>query len=297
MTHTEFLASISAEHRVELTERSDLKGLLHLVGHWGSIATCAVLISQDVLFWQALLVVQGVLLVFLFTLLHETSHKTPFATGWINTAVGHVCGLVLFLPATWFRYFHFAHHRYTQIPGKDPELEEPKPTNLRNYLVHISGVPVWISHAKTLFRNAVGPVQEDFVPSARRAGIRVEAICYLLIYASLAGVSLWFSNPLLVFVWLLPLVLGQPFLRLYLLAEHGRCPQVSNMLANTRTTFTNKMIKALAWNMPYHAEHHSFPAVPFHKLPDLHRMMAPHLLETEKGYLAFNTKYVDEELG
>ena len=46
--------------------------------------------------------------------------------------------------------------------------------------------------------------------------------------------------------WILPAVLGQPWLRLYLLAEHTGCPLVPDMLANTRTTFTNPVVKALA---------------------------------------------------
>jgi fatty acid desaturase len=71
------------------------------------------------------------------------------------------------------------------------------------------------------------------------------------------------------------------------MAEHGRCPQVANMLENTRTVFTTRLIRALAWNMPYHIEHHSAPGVPFHKLPDLHREMKPHLITISHGYTEF----------
>ena len=39
--------------------------------------------------------------------------------------------------------------------------------------------------------------------------------------------------------WLLPLLLGQPFLRLFLLAEHAGCPHEPDMLKNSRTTRTN----------------------------------------------------------
>ena len=87
------------------------------------------------------------------------------------------------------------------------------------------------------------------------------------------------------------LLLGQPVLRLYLLAEHGRCPFVANMFENTRTTFTNALVRRLAWNMPYHAEHHAWPVVPFHRLPDLHVMTAPHLRVTAPGYAAFTVDY------
>ena len=91
--------------------------------------------------------------------------------------------------------------------------------------------------------------------------------------------------------WLLPLVLGQPFLRLYLLAEHGRCPMVANMFENTRTTFTNRIVRFLAWNMPYHAEHHAMPMVPFHALPALHAEVQTHLKSVSHGYVEFTADY------
>jgi fatty acid desaturase len=58
------------------------------------------------------------------------------------------------------------------------------------------------------------------------------------------------------------------------------------MLENTRTTYTNAAMRFLAWNMPYHAEHHAFPAVPFHRLPEVNRMLAPRLKSTSHGYIA-----------
>mgnify|MGYP002682199864 CR=1 FL=1 len=44
----------------------------------------------------------------------------------------------------------------------------------------------------------------------------------------------------------------------------------------------------VAWNMPFHAEHHALPTVPFHKLPDLHQAVRDHLKTTADGYARFN---------
>jgi fatty acid desaturase len=81
-------------------------------------------------------------------------------------------------------------------------------------------------------------------------------------------------------------------LRLYLLAEHGRCLEVEDMFLNTRTTLTTRVVRFLAWNMPYHAEHHAMPSVPFHKLPVLHDMTAAHLGQVSDGYSGFSKSYV-----
>ena len=46
------------------------------------------------------------------------------------------------------------------------------------------------------------------------------------------------GSDLLVALWLAPALLGQPFLRMVLLAEHTGCPLVPEMLRNARTTRT-----------------------------------------------------------
>src|SRR6185295_6796898 len=150
-----------------------------------------------------------------------------------------------------FRYFHFAHHRFTQDPEKDPELAFAKPETAWQYAVHVSGLPVWWGHAKTLAGNALGRRRDPFVPPKGRGKVRMEARVMLALYAAAIGLSLHFRTPALIFVWIIPALIGQPFLRLYLLAEHGRCPYVANMLENSRTTLTNFLVRKLAWNMPY----------------------------------------------
>ncbi len=90
-----------------------------------------------------------------------------------------------------------------------------------------------------------------------------------------------------------PLVIGAPFLRAYLLAEHAGCDEGDgNMLANTRTLLTTAPVRFIAWNMPYHTEHHSFPAVPFHALPRLHRVMKDDIRHLESGYIGFHRRFV-----
>lgn len=110
-------------------------------------------------------------------------------------------------------------------------------------------------------------------------------------YALLGAASITLGSDLLLGVWVLPALLGQPFLRAYLMAEHGRCPHVADMLANTRTTFTTALVRRLAWNMPYHAEHHAYPAVPFHALPRFHLLVREHLKTTERGYARFHRRF------
>ncbi len=294
MDHREFVSHLPHSAKVHLTTKSDRIGLKALCFHWGAILGTGALIALGVPGWPVLIVAQGILIAFLFTLLHETSHRTAFESAWINDWVARACGILILTPAVWFRYFHFAHHRHTQDPVNDPELRHGKPATLPGYLLHISGLPVWTGNAATLFRNALGLSRDPFVPDGARSKIRTEALFTILFYLGLAAGSFALQSAALLYVWIIPVVLGQPFLRFYLLAEHGRCPQVTNMLENSRTTYTNSIIRAIAWNMPYHAEHHSYPAVPFHKLPELNALMETHLKETSEGYVKFHKDFVGE---
>ncbi|MEM6480125.1 MAG: fatty acid desaturase [Pseudomonadota bacterium] len=291
MDHAALIASISKEDRLRLTRKSDARGLLHLAAHLGVIACLMLWIALGAPLWGFALLPLGVALVFLFTLEHEATHKTPFATPWLNEAAGHLAGLFLLLPFEWFRLFHMAHHRHTNDPQRDPELAGPKPDTWPRFIVHVSGLPYWRAMAGVLWENAFSSSDAPYLTRRARPKLKREARAYLAIYA-LALTSL-FLTPVAFWLWLLPVLLGQPFLRLYLLAEHGRCPPVANMLENSRTTFTNRIVRFLAWNMPYHAEHHAYPGVPFHQLPALHAHAKAHLKSTSPGYIAFVDEYVD----
>ncbi|NVO55515.1 fatty acid desaturase [Rhodobacteraceae bacterium B1Z28] len=290
MDHRALIASIPPDTKDRLQHRSDAAGLKHLALYLAALTATSAGIITHIPFWPLLLLPQGVLLVFLFTLSHECTHKTPFRTGWVSDAVGHLVSVPIALPFTWFRYFHLAHHKWTNHPKKDPELDgKPRPESWRSLIIYLSGWPYWSGMARGLVSNAMGRIDAPYLPARQHRAIRTEARLLLALYAA-ATLSLFYSSALF-WLWLLPILIGQPFLRLYLLAEHGLCPPVANMLENSRTTFTNRIVRFLAWNMPYHAEHHAFPNVPFHHLPAFHDWTQTHLKSTSDGYTEFTLDY------
>lgn len=290
MDHTQFISSLAPVERDALHARSNTKGLLHLAGHFGILGVMAAYIAVQGPFWPLLLLPYGIALVFLFTLSHECTHATPFATPRISTVIGHLVSVPLVLPFTWFRYFHLAHHKHTNDPDRDPEIaDHGRPTTWRAYVVYLSGWGYWSGNARTLWAHARGRVTAPYLPRRKHPAMIREARVLLAIYATIA-LSLLVS-PLALWLWVIPALIGQPFLRLYLLAEHGHCPPVANMLENTRTTLTNRIVRFFAWNMPYHAEHHAMPMVPFHALPAVHDAVRDHLKSVSDGYGAFTAEY------
>lgn len=289
--HKAFLATLPADTRLKLLDKSDVSGLMHLAGHWGAILLVGGLIALKIPFWLLLIPIQGVLIIFNFTLMHECTHQTPFRSRWLNEGVGRICGLSIAMPFLWFRYFHLAHHRHTHDPAKDPELAAPKPETRWDYAKVLSGLPVWWSQIKTLIINAQGKCADDFVPTSALKRVRNESLLIVIFYIVIAVYSP-ITLDFIITVWILPVFIGQPFLRLFLLAEHGRCPHVANMFENTRTTLTTTPVRALTWNMPYHVEHHSYPQVPFHRLPQFHHLIRTHIQTLENGYVRFHHSYI-----
>ena len=140
MDHKQLLAGLSDKDRISLTKKSDRHGLTNLTTHAIAILISGVWIFTGMWGWQFLmLVLHGIQLIFLFTLLHETVHFTPFESAWINRTVGWIAGFLIFIPPLWFRYFHLAHHRYTHDPEKDPELEALQIDSLSRYLWVVTG--------------------------------------------------------------------------------------------------------------------------------------------------------------
>ncbi len=271
-----------------LAARSDTKGLVRLASHLGALGTtgAVVALTKGTLWLVPATMLHGVVLVFLFAPLHETIHRTAFRSRRVNDAVAWICGAVLVLPPAYFQAFHFAHHRHAQDPEQDPELALPKPESLGAYLRTASGLPYWRERFATTLAHAAGRVTERFIPPSHQARVVREARFLLAIYGVLAAASVAAGSWLVVGYWLVPVLLGQPFLRLYLLAEHTGCPLVPDMLRNSRTTRSNAVVRWLAWNMPYHAEHHAYPALPFHALPHAHVLLKEHIAVQASGYLA-----------
>jgi fatty acid desaturase len=275
----------------ELSQRSDARGGRQLTAHLGLLAAsgCLVWASRGHVWLAAALLLHGIVLCFLFCALHECIHRTAFASRALNDAIAWACGALLMLPPNYFRLFHFAHHRYTQDRARDPELATAPPTTLGAYLWRVSGFPYWRERLQTTLRHALtGRVAESFVPAAQAAVVVREARVLWVGYLGVVALSLYLHSAAALIYWLVPAILGEPFVRLFLLAEHTGCAFDEDMLANTRTTYTNPAVLLLTWRMPYHAEHHSFPSVPFHALVRVNKLLPSAARVTSRGYVAWH---------
>lgn len=294
--HVKSSQILSLQELSVLNQRSNLKGLVQLAGHLAVMGISGYLWATSWGNWLVALpslVVYGFSLASMFAPMHEGVHRTAFASNRLNDVVAWIAGLLSFYNSTFYRRYHKWHHRYTQIPGKDPELSEPKPSNMREYVLRISGLPWWMGKVQGHFRAAFGQLDDcPFIPETARGEVIRSTQWQLAVYISVIALSIAFEQPWFVLYWLLPLAVGQPILRAILLAEHTDCSTDDNLLTNTRTTLTLWPVRFLMWNMSFHAEHHLYASIPFHLLPAAHSKLYGKFAHVDSGYLTVNRNIV-----
>jgi len=241
--------------------------------------------------------VAGVALLAFFPSLHEAGHGTAFRTPWLCEAVVWISAVAMLQAPRFFREFHWEHHRRTQDPERDPEIDSaPRllddwPRNLGVYLFLVSGQMLMVGKLAFTVSCALLPSPANaklfpFIPQRARRRVAWESRAVVVILGAAGGAGLaWipgFSAVLL--AWpIAHLLLG-----FYLMPEHTGLPHEGSQCDRTRSVVSNAPVRWLMWNMPLHAVHHAQPGVPFHAVPELHRLFAPRLRHVSPSYTDFH---------
>jgi len=218
---------------------------------------------------------------------HECSHRTAFRTRWMNDVIYEIaCFMIIRNPTVW-RWSHTRHHTDTIIVGHDPEIVVMRPPELIRVFLSFFGLDGALGNVKNMLRYTVGSLSEEeksFIPETERYKVYRTARIWVAIYAAVIGLALWYATILpLLFVGL-PRFYGGWHVPLTGLLQHaGLAEDVLDHRLNSRTVYMNPISRWIYWNMNYHIEHHMFPMVPYHKLPQLHELLKGDLPEPDKS--------------
>jgi fatty acid desaturase len=270
-------------------KRNNLNGIIHLVLHLLFILCSgfSIYFFRHTPFQYLAMIIHGVLIAFLYAGMHECIHKTAFKSKKINEIIGFSIGFIILRSFLNGRFRHMAHHTFTQHPEKDPDKVD-FPKSYVDYIKHITSITIWIRIIDNLIRHSLGKfskLENEYRPSSVKKLLINETRIMILGYSLIFAYSLYFNSFIFLVYWLLPRILGEPFLRLVRMVEHTGKDETPDMIQNTRTSFPNKILKFLYWNMPYHIEHHLYANVPFYKLPKFHRLVKPHTNGQEPSIL------------
>lgn len=208
---------------------------------------------------------------------HECGHGTAFKTPWKNEVVYQIaCFMIMRNPVAW-KWSHARHHTDTIIVGRDPEIAAMRPPRLLRILANFLGlVDVPLAFA-IMTRHALGRLsadERDYIPASEAPKVYRVARIWLAIYGATAIACIATGSILPAMVIGLPRVYGAWHHIWTGLTQHaGLAEDTLDHRLNSRTVHLNPISRFVYWNMNYHVEHHMFPMVPYHRLPELHAEM------------------------
>lgn len=214
---------------------------------------------------------------------HECGHGTAFKTQWMNRIVYHIASFMMMRNPIVWQFSHARHHTDTIIVGRDPEIAIMRPVAILKLLSNFFGIADVLTASKSmLLHAATGPASSErtFIPESAWSHVSLIARVWLSIYVFIIVAALTMQS------WLPLMLIGLP--RLYgawhhvltgLLQHGGLAENVTDHRLNSRTVLMNPLSRFIYWNMNYHVEHHMFPMVPYHALPELHALIKDDLPE------------------
>lgn len=212
---------------------------------------------------------------------HECGHRTAFRAQWANSAVYHLASfMALREPVSW-RWSHARHHEDTIIVGRDAEIAVARPTPLWKIAIELVAVRSAIKETRKVALNTIGRLtdeEREFIPASEHRRAIWSGRGFVAIWAAVITWSVLIGSiePLM-FIGL-PSLYGRWLLVVYGLTQHaGLAEDVLDHRLNSRTVKMNSINRFMYLNMNFHIEHHMFPTVPYHALPQLHALLAPDL--------------------
>lgn len=297
------------EEIARLTAKSDLAGAWAVASTWGVIALAFAALAR----WPypgtfvAVVVVLGGRQLALSILMHEAAHRTLFHARWLNDVFADwACARVMWNDVARYRAHHLRHHTLAGS-DRDPDysLVEPFPTTRRSLgrkllrdLVGITGlrrvVGLVLMDAGVLEYTVAGDARRrprdgrtwtDYARegAGHMAGVAVTNLALALALAASGHAWLYVA-------WVVAyMTTFSVFVRIRSFAEHACTRQGPDVLENTRTTRAGWLARATVApiHVNYHLEHHLLVAVPYYRLPAMHRMLR------ERGVTQAPPDYLD----
>ena len=208
---------------------------------------------------------------------HECGHGTAFRTEWMNKIVYEVASFMVMRESVVWRWSHMRHHSDTIIVGRDPEIQVPRPPNIKALLLSIVNIGGYKTYYPSLVRHAFGRItdgEKTFIPESEFSRVYRNARICLVINLIVIGSAVILKSWIPIFLFILPQFFGTWLMIVHNTTQHaGLAENVLDHRLNCRTVYMNPISRFIYWNMNYHLEHHMFTMVPYYALPRLHKLI------------------------
>ena len=283
----------------ELSKKSDLKGLQHILVFFGLLIVTGILAYITWGTWWSVFwfLVYGNIYSFSNPLWHETGHKTAFKSKFLNEFFYYISSFMSnFEPIRW-RYTHFVHHGNTYSTENPFDHEIEYGNNLKetpkkliiNIIPFLDLVFIKKHISFEIFQHAFGiktKVMEECIPENAQAKAILNSRIYVVVWSLIALWSILASSWMPILYFLLPHFYGKTLHKLVAFTQHaGLARNIKDHRFSTREMHLNPILSFLYWKMEYHLTHHMFPTVPSYNLDKLHHQIKDQLPKTNNGLI------------
>src|ERR1043165_2542480 len=222
---------------------------------------------------------------------HQCLHNTAYRSRSWGRVVGVLLGLPSLVSFSDYQNSHLKHHRLLGTP-EDKEFFNYAYKKLNSFpalITHLWMVRHYRDVMGYISKSAVGIlVRKDEATIKMAKKIRFEYQLMAIFIAAMTFVTSYLQTTLFLKLWLIPLLVAVPTHALIELPEHIGCNTTRpDVLVNTRTIKTNKLLVWFVNGNNYHVEHHWLPAVPNDKFPALHNHVSSRITYADISYRSF----------
>lgn len=221
----------------------------------------------------------------MLVLMHDAAHGRLFRNRRINDAVSNLfLSWPLLVSTESYRRAHMAHHKHLNT-ADDPDYRRKAGLKIWTFpksrkawagciALHVLGVGTWdLIKQLTNGQNARQSTERHpseknaahYAKAAARGTYYVAVISLVLLLVDASVLALWF----LAAFWMLPTLL---YIRS--VAEHFGLSMKDELSSsrNVHACWLTRLTLA-PFNVNFHLDHHLFPGVPWHRLPELHALL------------------------
>lgn len=214
-------------------------------------------------------IIIGFILHSLGTYLHECIHGNMFRNTKLDYWMGCLAGLPVFISFTGYQVNHLLHHKYNRTKQDPDEFTNVSDNSRLLSIVFYSwlliGMPIY------LFRIIIVSFQHGSTKNRFMLICEVAAIVGIISFIIILCIQLNYFS-ILCNIWLIPLVFTVLMSNIRAWSEHS-LTRIGHPLTQSRTITSNRILSFFLCNINYHLEHHLFPAMPWHRLPTLHKLL------------------------
>lgn len=201
---------------------------------------------------------------------HEAQHdiiaRPNQKLRWLNELVGHATSWMIIAPFNMFRVTHLDHHRHTNDPELDVDIETKAPGP-------------WSALRQALKASQPGTKRsKDYMASLirnDRGDLVVMTLLYRLGFNTILGVLAWNGFALeALLLWWLPYQIAMVYL-LFFLSWAPHHPGTNRKRYGNTRSWKSKVGNIGSFGMQYHIVHHLHPYIPLHLTPAAYREMRP----------------------